>query len=148
MKRLTIGAAMALACTVGLGAQTAKVKSETEIDVKNGKDVTVTGCVERTNHGTGLVLARTEGRDVESSRYMLVGKDDALERRVGQLVEIKGKATDVGDDGKVEIKSKTKVEREDADDRTTKSKTELSGDLDGLPYLGVKSVKVLRDSCY
>ena len=119
MKRLIPGTTLALACGVGLSAQSAKVKSETEIAVKDGKNVTVTGCVERAASGTGFVLTSAEGKDVESRHYLLVGKDDSMEEHVGHLVEIKGKAADVGNDGKVEVKTKTKIEREHADDKET-----------------------------
>jgi hypothetical protein len=147
MKRLIIATTLALSCSVGLSAQSAKIKSETEISVKDGKNVTVTGCVERAANGTGFVLTSTEGRDVESRHYLLVGKDDSMEEHLGHLVEIKGKAADVGSDGKVEVKTKTKIERENADDKETESKTEMQGDLDHLPYLGVKSVKTIRETC-
>jgi hypothetical protein len=147
MKRLITATMVALACGVGLSAQSAKVKSETEISVKDGKNVTVTGCVERATSGAGFVLTSTEGKDVESRHYLLVGKDDEMDAHVGHLVEIKGKAADVGGDGKVEVKTKTKIEREDADDKETESKTEMEGDLDQVPYLGVKSVKMIRESC-
>jgi hypothetical protein len=147
MNRLIMGAALAVACSAGVAAQTTKVESKTEISVKEGKNVTVTGCVERSVSGTGFVLTSTEGKDVESRHYLLVGKDDALEAHLGHLVEIKGKAADVGDDGKVEMKTKTKIDREHADDKTTTSKTEVEGDLAGIPYLGVKSVKTIRESC-
>jgi opacity protein-like surface antigen len=147
MKRLIIATTVALACGAGLSAQSAKVKSETEISVKDGKNVTVTGCVERAANGTGFVLTSTEGKDVESRHYLLVGKDDSMEEYVGHLVEIKGKAADVGNDGKVEVETKTKIEREHADDKETRSKTEMQGNLDNVPYLGVKSVKTIRESC-
>jgi len=61
-------------------------------------------------------------------------------------VEIRGKATDVGDEGKVEVTTKTKVEREHGDDTHTKAKTQIEGTTD-VPFLGVKSVKMLRDTC-
>jgi hypothetical protein len=147
MKRLIIATTLALSWSVGLSAQSAKIKSETEISVKDGKNVTVTGCVERAANGTGFVLTSTEGKDVESRHYLLVGKDDSMEEHLGHLVEIKGKAADVGNDGKVEVKTKTKIERENADDKETESKTEMQGDLDQLPYLGVKSVKTIRETC-
>jgi hypothetical protein len=147
MTRLIMATTVALACSVGLSAQSAKVKSETEISVKDGKDVTVTGCVERAASGTGFVLTSTEGKDVESRHYLLVGKDDSMDEHVGHLVEIKGKATDIGD-GKVEVKTKTKIEREHAEDKETSAKTEMKGNLQDMPYLGVKSVKTIRESCY
>ena len=148
MTRLILATTVALACGAGLSAQSAKIKSETEISVKDGKDVTVTGCVERAASGTGFVLTSTEGRNVESRHYLLVGKDDSMDEHVGHLVEIKGKAADVGGDGKVEVKTKTKIEREHAEDKETSAKTEMKGDLQDMPYLGVKSVKTIRESCY
>jgi hypothetical protein len=79
--------------------------------------------------------------------YLLVGGDDGdLQSHVGQMVEIKGKAAD-HEDGKVKVKTKTNVEREDADDVNTESKSELKGDLIGLPLLGVRDVKMIRPTC-
>lgn len=148
MQRFILGSAMALACTAGLAAaQSATIKQETKVDVKDGKDVTVTGCVARAANGTALTLTDVEGKDVDSRVYILVGEDDSLDEHVGHMVEIRGKAADAGDEGKVEVKTKTKIEREDADDKETESKTEIEGDLAGVPYLGVKSVKMVRSSC-
>ena len=58
-------------------------------------------------------------------------------------MEIEGKAAD-RDHGKVEIKSKTKT---DGVDRDAHSKTEASGDLSSMPYLGVKHIKMIAASC-
>ena len=145
MKRFMLGSALALACSVGLAAQTATVKSESKVDVKNGKDVTVTGCLARSASGTAFLLNNVEGKDVKSRSYILVGDD--LDAHVGHFIEIKGKASNIGDDAKVEVKTKTKVERDEADDKTTETKTTMEGDLAGVPYLGVKSVKMIRNSC-
>ena len=145
MKRFMLGSALALACSVGLAAQTATVKSETKVDVKNGKDVTVTGCLARSASGTAFLLNDVEGKNVKSRSYILVGDD--LDAHVGHFIEIKGKASNIGDDAKVEVKTKTKVERDEADDKTTETKTTMEGDLAGIPYLGVKSVKMIRNSC-
>jgi hypothetical protein len=121
------------------------VKSETKVTVKDGKDVAVTGCLGKAASGTGYTLSNVEGKDVKARSYLLVGDDD-LDAHVGHLVEVKGKASDLGD-GKVEVKTKTKIERDDADDQRSKSTTKLEGDLAAIPYLGVKSVKMLRSSC-
>ena len=145
MKRFMLGSALALACSVGLAAQTATVKSETKVEVKDGKEVTVTGCVARSASGTAYLLNNVEGKGVNSKSYILVGDD--LDAHVGHLIEIKGKASNIGDDGKVEVKTKTKIERDDADDKKTETKTTMEGDLEGIPYLGVKSVKMIRDTC-
>ena len=145
MKRFMLGSALALACSVGLAAQTATVKSETKVDVKDGKDVTVTGCLARSASGTAYLLNNVEGKGVTSKSYILVGDD--LDAHIGHFIEIKGKASNIGDDGKVEVKTKTKIERDDADDKKTETKTTMEGDLAGVPYLGVKSVKMIRNSC-
>lgn len=145
MKRFMLGSALALACSVGLAAQTATVKSETKVDVKDGKDVTVTGCLARSASGTAFLLNNVEGKDVASKAYILVGDD--LDAHIGHFIEVKGKASNIGSDGKVEVKTKTKIERDDADDKKTETKTTMEGDLAGVPYLGVKSVKMIRSSC-
>ncbi len=145
MKRFMLGSALALACSVGLAAQSATVKTETKVDVKDGKDVTVTGCLARSASGTAYLLNNVEGKGVTSKSYILVGDD--LGAHVGHFIEIKGKASNIGDDGKVEVKTKTKIERDDADDKKTETKTTMEGDLAGVPYLGVESVKMIRNSC-
>jgi hypothetical protein len=145
MKRFMLGSALALACSVGLAAQSATVKSESKVDVKDGKEVTVTGCLARSASGTAYLLNNVEGKGVTSKSYILVGDD--LDTHVGHFIEIKGKASNIGDDAKVEVKTKTKVERDDADDKTTETKTTMEGDLAGVPYLGVKSVKMIRSTC-
>ena len=145
MKRFMLGSALALACSVGLAAQSATVKSEMKVDVKDGKDVTVTGCLARSASGTAYLLNNVEGKGVVSKSYILVGDD--LDVHIGHFIEIKGKASNIGDDGKVEVKTKTKIERDDADDKKTETKMTMEGDLAGVPYLGVKSVKMIRNSC-
>lgn len=146
MQRFMLGSALALACSVGVAAQSTTVKSENKIEVKDGKDVTVTGCVARSASGTSFTLNNVEGKGVTSRAYILVGDDD-LDDHVGHLVQVKGKAANVGDDGKLEVKTKTKVDRDDADDKETETKTKIEGDLAGIPFLGVKSVKMIRASC-
>ena len=146
MQRLILGSAFVLACSGTLAAQSTTVKSETKVEVKDGRDVTVTGCLGRPASGEGYVLNDVEGSGVAARGYLLVGSDD-LDRHLGHLIEVKGKASNLGDDAKVEVKTKTKVERDDADDKETESTTRLEGDLAGVPYLGVKSVKMIRANC-
>ncbi len=127
MNRLILGTALALATSVGLAAQQSTTKTQTKVDVKDGKNVTVTGCVDRAASGQGFVLTRVESGGTPSPFYALVGEDAALSSHVGHLVEIRGKATDVGDDGKVgrdhEDEGRTRARRrharedEDADRR-------------------------------
>lgn len=146
MTHVITTAVLAMAVAAGGAAQSTKVKSETEISVKNGKDVTLTGCVARSASGTAYLLNNAEGKGAASRSYILVGDVD-LDSHVGHLIEVKGKASNGGRDAKVEVKTKTEVERDDADDKQTTTKTTLEGDLAGVPYLGVKSVKMVRSTC-
>jgi hypothetical protein len=144
MKALILGTTLALAATVGLAAQSTTTKTRSKVDIKDGKEVTVTGCVEAAASGPGFVLTHVESGKTPTPFYTLVGEEASVGRHIGHLVEIRGKATDLGD-GKVETTTKTKVEREDADDVNGKTRTKVEGG--DVPYLGVKSVKMLRESC-
>jgi hypothetical protein len=139
----------AAAWPLAAAGQAEKVKTETKLEVKDGKDVTLTGCVERhpdSNGTTQYRLTNVADKRNELHSYLLVGTDNDLESHVGHMVEVKGKAAD-REDGKVKVQTKTKVEREHADDVKTESKSELKGDLIGLPLLGVKDVKMIRPTC-
>jgi uncharacterized protein (DUF58 family) len=147
-----LAAAAVLAASASLGAQSATVRQETQIRVKEGRDVRVTGCVTRSASGRSFMLADVEGpegRTEDLARtYVLVGDDnDDLRDHVGKLVEIRGKAADAGDEGRVEFETRTELEREDADDRERTTRTAVEGDLSGIPYLGVESVRVIRSTC-
>ena len=130
-------------------AQSTEIKTETKVEVKDGKDVKLTGCVERLPEAGAAARYRlADVADATGKRhsYLLVGKDGELERHVGHMVEVKGKAAD-REDGKVKVKTKTKVDREDADDLKNESEAEVKGDLIGLPLLGVDDVKMIRPTC-
>jgi hypothetical protein len=139
-----IGATLGIVaiCTLGAGAQTSTTKKEdkTKIKVKDGQEITITGCVER-NPGGGFMLtdSRTGGM-----KYALVTDDD-LSKHLGHKVEVRGDATDKGD-AKVKIESKVKGTTGDTKSDKKEVKTEHKGDL-GLHYLGVKSLKMISTSC-
>ncbi len=142
-----VAVALAALCTTGLSAQTQETQTttKTKIEIKGGKNVTVTGCLEQRSNGDYVLAdARDTGRS-EWSRYALVTNQD-LSKRVGERVEIKGKAV-TNTDGKVSVESKTKTEVENGDDRETRSKTEGTSGAFDLPYLGVRSIKTLSSSC-
>jgi hypothetical protein len=130
-------------------AQSATVKQETKIEVKDGKDVTLTGCLEAHPDATAATqyqLTDVAGTGGRGHSYLLVGERDDLQKYVGQLIEVKGKAADA-EDGKVKVKTKTTVDRENAPDRKSESTSEMKGDLAGLPLLGVKHVRAIRPTC-
>jgi hypothetical protein len=103
--------------------------------VKDGKDVTVSGCL-ASNPSGGYMLTSARG----DQKYVLVTDDD-LSKHIGQRVEVKGKAADRGD-GKVKVES-TGTSGSDK----TKVTTEMKGDSPDMNYLGVKSVKMISNSC-
>ena len=142
-----IGAAIAIAsvCAWSVAAQEIKTttKEKTKIDIKDGKRVEVGGCVNATADGRFVLT-----NDVGGLKYLLVS-DDNLSKYVGRRVEVKGVAADKGD-GKVTIEKSVATSGEAGDrkldDQKTKTKTEIEGDL-AMPYLGVKSIKKLSNSC-
>ena len=137
MKLLCTAFGLAAICAVGLGAQsgTTETKTKTKIDVKDGKNITISGCL-AANPGGGYMLTTARGEQ----KYALVTDDD-LSKHLGHRMEIKGKAADRGD-GKVTIESTGTSGSE-----KTKVKTELKGDSPDMNYLGVKSVKMISKSC-
>jgi hypothetical protein len=135
-----LGAAAIALMTTGLAAQTDEIKSRSKVEVKDGKEITTTGCVERMADGR-YTLTSSNGRVVQ---YALVGKD--MSKRVGQRVEISGKATDLGD-SKVRTETETTTQTEHGKSRADRVKVEQKGVVDGLPLLGVKSVKTLASDC-
>jgi hypothetical protein len=137
MKLTTLTCCLAVAGAVTLVAQSSETKTTTKVEVKSGKDMKVTGCVEA-GSGGGYVLTDVADKSHGLHSYMLVSDNDDFSKLVGHRVEIEGRIAD-RDHGKVEIKTETKV---DGPAKDTHSKTEGSG-----PYLGVKHMKMLSASC-
>jgi hypothetical protein len=130
-----VGLGVLLMCA-GAAAQstTAEHHEKTKIEVKDGKRVTLTGCVARA--ADGYVLLDRDG----GFKYALV-TDDNLSKFVDRRVEVKGTAADRGD-GKVKIEHKV-----EGTSGETQQKIEAKGDAIDLPYLGVKSIKAVAGSC-
>jgi hypothetical protein len=123
-------------------------KSKTRITVEDGKDVTLTGCVSRSHQGD-FMLTHAAGKEGAEGGYLLVANGDELDDlkdHVGHRVEIKGKAADRGD-GRLKIKTESEVRNTEGDRKKRESTTNVEGDLAGLPYLGVKSVRMLATVC-
>lgn len=145
MKTL-LAAVVALLVAAAGAAQTTTAKSETRVKVKDGKEMKVTGCVERNPAGS-FMLTHVASRDGALGNYMLVDEDaDDLEDHIGHRVEIKGKVADKDDDARIETRTKTEVKVAD-DTRKTETRSVLKGDLTGLPFLGVKSIRMIAKAC-
>jgi hypothetical protein len=138
------------ACAVVLAAGLADlhaqdVKSKTKVTVEDGKDIKVTGCVERNPDG-GFLLTNVAGKDGARGSYVLASNDDDLDKHLGHRVEISGKAADQGK-GKISVETKNEVKTADGDKKKSESKSEVKGDLAGLPFLGVKSLRMIASVC-
>jgi len=137
--RLVGSAALCFACAVGLSAQsgTTERKEKTKIEVKGGKEVTLTGCLERSSGTTNYMLTDEIGR----IKYAVVTDDD-LAKYVDHRVEVKGRAADRGD-GKVKIEGKT----EGTSGKKSETEIQAKGDSAMMPYLGLKSIRTVASSC-
>ena len=143
MKLIGIAAAVALAGSVALGAQT---ESKSKVTVKEGDDVTVTGCLEKTASGAGYMLTHVADTKGMMHDYMLAESEEDFAKHVGHRVTIDGKIADQGH-GKVKVETKTKTKIENGDDKETKTKSEVHGDMDAMRFLGVKSLKMIAGTC-
>lgn len=125
-------------------AQTIEHRSKTKVKVEDGEQVTLTGCVGQSADGS-YVLTNAAGKKGALGTYVLAATDDNelndIEKHVGHRVEITGKAVDQGK-GKLKVETKT-----EGTTGKTESKSEVKGDLKGLPYLGVKSLKMVASVC-
>jgi len=138
--KLCIALAAALVASSVVAAQD---KPKTRVIVEDGKEMTLTGCVQRNPDGS-LTLTNAAGKDGDASSYILTALNsddderlDDLKDHVGHRVEIKGKAADRGE-GKIRVKT---------DSGKTETKSEVKGDLSGLPFLGVKSLRMIASVC-
>jgi hypothetical protein len=123
-------------------------KSKTKISVNEGTEITATGCVGRSGDEE-FSLTNAAGKNGALGSYVLVADGDAREdlaKHVGHRVEIKGKAVDHGD-GEMTVKTETEVATSGGDKKKRESTTKVKGALDGLPFLGVKSVRMLATVC-
>ena len=145
MTAIAIGLAVVSAGALNAQTQETKTTTKTQVEMKGGKNVTVTGCLERRENGDYMLTSIRDVRGMDPSQYALVTDDD-LAKHVGERVRIEGKTVSAGH-GKVTVKSETKTEVEDGKDVETKSRTEgTTGALD-VPFLGVKSLKTVSSSC-
>ena len=138
MKMTTLTACLALASAVSvLGAQSSETVTKTKIDVKDGRDVKVTGCIEAGSDG-GYILTNVADKTGDRHSYVLVSDSENFSKVLHNRVEIDGK---IGDsrNGKVEIKTETKV---DGPARDTHSKVETKAG-----YLGVSHMRSIASVC-
>lgn len=147
ISRSVMAIGLAAICAAGVNAQTQETKTttKTKIEIKGGKDMAVTGCLERGANGDYMLTQVRENHRLDPSRFALVTDED-LSKHVGTRVRIEGK-TVANDKGKVLVETKTKTDVENGKDQETKTKIEGTGGAFDMAFLGVKSLKVLSSSC-
>jgi hypothetical protein len=140
------------ATLLAAGLATAQdAKSKSRVIVEDGKEMTVTGCVQKNADG-GFTLTNVAGKNGYEASYILAqlrDKDDELEdisEHVGHRLEITGKAADRGD-GKIRLETRSEVKKPDGGTAKTETKSEVKGDLDGLPFLGVGDARMIAKVC-
>jgi hypothetical protein len=118
-------------------------KPSTRIIVEDGKEMTLTGCVSRNPDGA-LTLTHAAGKDGKVGSYLLALLDDDdddeiddLKDHIGHRMEVQGKAADRGE-GRIKVKTES---------GKTETNSEVKGDLTGLPYLGIKSSRMIASVC-
>jgi len=146
MKLIGITVSAAALCLASLGANAGQTEIKSKIKVKGGEEVKVTGCVAPVASGTGFMLTNVADKNGAMHSYMLVSDDDDLSKHVGHRVQLTGKVTDRGN-AKVEMETKTKTKVDHGDDKETHSKSTVEGDMTGLAYLGVQSLKMIAAVC-
>ena len=146
MKLIGMTVCATAVCLASLGADAGQTAMKSKIKVKDGKEVNVTGCVTPAASGTGFMLTNVADKNGAMHSYMLVSEDADLSKHVGHRVQLTGKVTDRGD-AKIEVETKTKTKVEHGDDKETHSKSTMEGDMAGMAYLGVKSLKMIAAAC-
>jgi hypothetical protein len=84
-------------CSANLYAQTSETEMKSKITIKQGKVVTVTGCVAPAARGAGYILTNVADKKGALPDYVLVSDGNDLAKHVGDRVQLHGKVTDQGD---------------------------------------------------
>jgi len=139
IKQLVGAGAIALACATGVAAQSATTErhEKTKIEIKGGKDVTLTGCLQRSSGTTDYVLVDEHRADT----YAVVTEDD-LGKYVDKRVRVRGRAADRGD---ATVKIEHKVRGTSGE--SSEAKVEAKGDTTAIPYLGLRSISEIGSTC-
>src|SRR5436190_21784841 len=89
MKTITFACVLAVASIAPVGAQSSETTTKTKVEVKNGKDVKVTGCVEA-GAGSGYVLTNVADKSGALHSYTLVSDSDDFSKILGHRMQIEG----------------------------------------------------------
>jgi len=155
MSRLISAFTLALvAMAFSANAQDTTVKSKTKSSGGDAQTVSYTGCVMTGTESKTFVLDKvvpvsrttttdlSTGQSSSSTTYMLVpGETVQVQQHVGHKVEVTGTLVPGGD---TKSETTTKVDRDDAKDSKTRTRTEAKN---AMPQFKVTSIKDLSESC-
>jgi hypothetical protein len=135
-------------------AQETTVKSKTKSSGGDVQTVTYTGCVQTGTEARTFVLDKvvpvsrttttdlSTGESSSSTTYMLIpGETVQVQQHVGHKVEVTGTLVPGGD---IKSESTTHVDRDDAKDSKTRTRTETKN---AMPQFRVTSIKDLSERC-
>jgi hypothetical protein len=135
-------------------AQDTTVKSKTKSSGGDAQTVTYSGCVQTGTEARTFVLDKvvpvsrttttdlSTGQSSSSTTYMLVpGATVQVQQHVGHKVEVTGTLIPGGD---VKSETETHVDRDDAKDTKSRTRTETKN---AMPQFRVTSIKDLSESC-
>ena len=142
MKAISLVSLLAVACPAALGAQTTETTTTTttNIQMKGGKSVTFSGCVEADPDG-GYLLTHVIDKAGLLNSYVLVSTNTFFVKHVGQRVEVEGKLAD-SRHGRVEVATDT-----NADGVKSHVETDARHDAAGIRYLGPDHMKAIATFC-
>ena len=129
-----------MACAVTLAAQATETTTTTNIQMKGGKSVTLSGCVEADSDG-GYLLTHVADKAGALSSYVLVTTNEYFAKHIGQRVRIEGKLAD-RTHGRVDVTSDTNT-------NGVQSHVETDARTDPAPirYLGPDHMKTIATYC-
>jgi hypothetical protein len=156
MHRLISSCVFALGClALTANAQETTVKTETKSSGGPAQTVTYTGCVQTGTQAKTFVLDKvipvtrttttetpTSSSTTSSTSYVLVpGEKVTVQEHVGHKVEVTGTLIPAGD---IRTETRTRVERDDADDTKTRERVETRN---APAQFRVTAIKTLSESC-
>jgi hypothetical protein len=143
-----------VATALAAHAQETTVKSKTKSSGGDAQTVTYTGCVQTGTEAKTYVLDKvvpvsrttttdlTTGESRSSTTYALVpGERVEVQSHVGHKVEVTGTMVPGGN---VKSETTTRVDREDAKDTKTRTRTDTKN---AMPQFQVTSIKDLSERC-
>ena len=128
-----------------VGCATSERTTKTKIEIKDGKDVTVP-VASRRERRERSTCSRTSPTNRRLHSYVLCRTTPICRNTAVIGLRSKVRPRNRGD-GKIKTETKTTLKIDNGTDKETKAKSEVKGDLAGLPYLGVKSLKMVAASC-